>query len=71
VARIETDRKARSVLKGTGRRIIVEGSPKDRIWGVGIKWDDPRILDPKNWDGLNLLGVALGEVREQTEGYVG
>lgn len=71
VARIETDRKARSVLKGTGRRVIVEGSPKDRIWGVGIKWDDPRILDPKNWDGLNLLGIALGEVREQTEGYVG
>lgn len=50
-------------LLATGERIIVEGSPYDSIWGVGLKWDDPKILDEKNWRGQNLLGKALMEVR--------
>jgi ribA/ribD-fused uncharacterized protein len=68
VARFEADRKARSVLVATQKRVIVEGSPSDDIWGVGLKWDDPRIVDPANWRGQNLLGVALTEVREQITG---
>lgn len=65
IARMEADPKARRTLLDTGDRIVVEGSPKDRIWGVGIKWDDPRIEDPANWRGLNLLGVAYAEARPQ------
>ena len=44
---------------------FVEGSPYDKIWGVGIMWDDPKIADEKNWDGLNLLGKTLDNVRMQ------
>ena len=44
---------------------FVEGSPVDNIWGVGIKFDDPKIADENNWTGENLLGQVLDSVREQ------
>jgi ribA/ribD-fused uncharacterized protein len=46
------------MLDVQGRR-FVEGSPKDRIWGVKMRWDDPKIEDPANWRGENRLGQAL------------
>ena len=45
-------------------KIFVEGSPYDKIWGVGLDWCDPRIGDEENWQGLNLLGTVLVNVRE-------
>jgi ribA/ribD-fused uncharacterized protein len=51
------------VLVATGTRTLVEGNPRDRIWGVGLSWDDPRIEDPRNWRGENRLGKALEFVR--------
>ncbi len=51
-------------LLGTGERILVEASPVDRIWGIGLAADDPSANDPKSWQGLNLLGFALMQVRE-------
>lgn len=50
-------------LLATGSKILVEASPYDRIWGVGLKKEDPRIEQSKNWLGQNLLGKALMEVR--------
>jgi ribA/ribD-fused uncharacterized protein len=51
-------------LLGTGERVLVEASPVDRIWGIGLAADDPRVGDPARWPGLNLLGLALMDVRE-------
>lgn len=51
------------ILLDTGARLLVEGSRNDRIWGVGLAWDDPAILDPKNWLGTNWLGQTLTRVR--------
>lgn len=51
-------------LLGTGSRVLVEASPVDRIWGVGLAATDPRILDPAKWRGQNLLGRALMRVRD-------
>lgn len=42
---------------------FVEASPEDTIWGIGLHESNPLIKDPKNWKGLNLLGVALQKVR--------
>ena len=54
----------KEALLRTGDRIIVEASPYDKIWGVGLEENDPRILNEKNWRGQNLLGKALIEVRQ-------
>lgn len=54
----------RDVLASTGDRILVEASPYDRVWGVGLGENDPLILDEKNWKGDNLLGKALMDVRD-------
>lgn len=51
-------------ILSTEDKILVEASPFDYIWGVGLGEDDPRILEPKQWKGLNLLGKVLMEVRE-------
>ena len=61
----------RNILLGSGDRIIVEASPHDIIWGVGIHWIDDNILDEKNWRGQNLLGKALMEVRENIKSELG
>jgi ribA/ribD-fused uncharacterized protein len=54
---------AREQILGTGDRVLVEASPYDSVWGIGLKEDDPRALDEKQWLGRNLLGYALMEVR--------
>lgn len=56
-------------LLATGNKTIVEASPYDIIWGVGLLEDDDLILDEKNWRGKNLLGKALMEVRERLRKY--
>lgn len=53
----------RQTLLDTGNRTLVEASPVDCVWGVGLNEDDPLILDPANWRGTNLLGQALMTVR--------
>lgn len=51
-------------LLETGDKIIVEASPWDCIWGIGVGCDDPGVEDPKNWRGTNWLGEAIMAVRE-------
>lgn len=52
-------------LKTTKNRILVEASPLDRIWGIGMGKADPHVENPVKWRGRNLLGFALTEVRDQ------
>lgn len=55
----------RDFLLNTQDRILVEASPVDNIWGVGLVKDNVRIENPEEWNGLNLLGFALMEVRDR------
>jgi ribA/ribD-fused uncharacterized protein len=50
-------------LLGTTGRVLVEASPHDRVWGIGLAADDARAGDPQRWLGLNLLGFALMQAR--------
>ncbi|QGJ69889.1 Swarming motility protein YbiA [Planctomycetales bacterium 10988] len=52
-------------LLATESKVIVEASPYDRIWGIGLKASDERAAHPKTWRGQNLLGFALMDVRTQ------
>ena len=52
-------------LLSTGNDIIVEASPYDKIWGIGMSSDDELVKNPTKWKGENLLGFALMEVRER------
>lgn len=44
---------------------LVESSPLDRIWGIGLAADDPRAGTRAEWLGENRLGQALTEVRQE------
>ncbi|MEU6810673.1 NADAR family protein [Streptomyces sp. NPDC046831] len=46
-------------------RVLVEASPVDRVWGIGLAASDEAAADPERWRGLNLLGFALMEARER------
>ena len=58
----ETLKKALFATTGT---TLVEASPYDRIWGVGLAKDDPRINDRKKWRGQNRLGEILTQLRNE------
>lgn len=45
--------------------VLVEASPLDRIWGIGLAAADEYSENPYMWKGLNLLGFALMEVRDK------
>jgi len=53
--------KLRYQLLATGNSGIVEASPFDRIWGIGISAVDALMNKP--WKGQNLLGISLIETR--------
>ena len=57
----------KAFLLQTGNRILVEASPVDSIWGIGLAQDDPHAENPLQWQGLNLLGFALMKVRDQMQ----
>lgn len=50
-------------LLSTGDSLIVEASPYDKIWGVGIPEVNNKIYIPDYWQGQNLLGFAIMHVR--------
>ncbi len=56
------DKEMRDILMKTGTAELVEASPKDRIWGIGYEEKKATKVSRSQW-GLNLLGLALVEVR--------
>lgn len=53
----------REKLLATGDKVLAEASPYDKIWGIGLKASNLDATNPDKWNGQNLLGRALMEVR--------
>ena len=54
----------REVLLSTEPKELVEASPYDCLWGVGLSVKDPRITDKSQWRGQNRLGKILVTVHD-------
>jgi ribA/ribD-fused uncharacterized protein len=54
----------RDWLVKTAGTTLVEASPWDTIWGIGLSANDPRALDRLTWKGTNWLGEIITQVRE-------
>ncbi len=64
-AKFSQNENLRQFLIKTKDRVLVEASPYDKVWGIGMSADDEHIENPLLWNGLNLLGFALMEVRDE------
>jgi len=57
------------LFEETGNKIIVEASPSDKIWGIGMDENNVNATDPSKWLGQNLLGMAIMAVRSRLLDY--
>lgn len=70
LAKFSQNKELMDFLLSTGDKILVEASPKDTIWGIGLDESSSDAINPRNWKGDNLLGFALMEVRDILRGNV-
>ncbi|EAC7757406.1 NADAR family protein [Listeria monocytogenes] len=66
-AKFSQNEELKKFLMQTKKRILVEASPVDKIWGIGMAADNKNVENPLYWKGLNLLGFALMAVRDELE----
>ncbi|ELU8148905.1 NADAR family protein [Listeria monocytogenes] len=67
LAKFSQNEELKKFLMQTKNRILVEASPVDKIWGIGMAADNKKVENPLYWKGLNLLGFALMAVRDELE----
>lgn len=65
IAKFSQSEKLKGKLLATDDALLVEASPYDSVWGIGLKEDNPLAWDKDTWKGQNLLGYILMDVREQ------
>lgn len=58
------DANLKSVLMKTVGSTLVEASPYDKIWGIGLAEDNPLALNRSTWQGKNWLGETITKVRD-------
>jgi len=70
LAKFSQNRDMGAVLIDTGDKELVEASPSDTIWGIGLSKDNPLALDKSAWKGTNWMGICLQEVRDGITGTI-
>ena len=63
-AKFTQNEKIKKVLMDTGDKVLVEASPFDKIWGIGLDEEMAKKTDSKDWPGENLLGKILTNLRD-------
>lgn len=63
LAKFTQDKIAYDWLLDTGDKLIVEASPVDKIWGIGLHQSKAEAWDTEKWQGKNWLGEAIMQVR--------
>jgi ribA/ribD-fused uncharacterized protein len=63
LAKFTQNRELLAELLDSRDKIIVEASPYDTIWGIGLSEDDPKRFNESEWRGTNWLGEAIMQVR--------
>jgi ribA/ribD-fused uncharacterized protein len=69
MAKFSQNEELKTFLQSTNQKILVEASPKDTIWGIGMDEFNKDVTNPIKWKGTNLLGFALMEVRDRLTDY--
>lgn len=64
LAKFTQDADLKKSLLETGKKTLVEASPLDKIWGIGMDSKNQSATKPAEWKGTNLLGVALMKARD-------
>ncbi|TAJ13469.1 NADAR family protein [Marinilabiliaceae bacterium JC017] len=65
IEKFKQNKDLKAFLLSTKNRILVEASPVDTIWGIGLTKESEHCKNPLKWRGMNLLGFALMEVRDE------
>jgi len=68
VAKFTQNPELNKELIETRGRLLVEASPSDHVWGVGLPANCPTIEDTKTWKGFNFLGFLLTDLRVEMIG---
>ncbi|MFD0991640.1 NADAR family protein [Tenacibaculum geojense] len=63
-AKFEQNSEHLKLLISTKGKTIVEASPYDKIWGIGLDSDNEDSYNPLKWKGTNWLGIVLTELRQ-------
>ena len=71
LAKFSQNHDLRDFILSTGDRILVEASPYDKIWGIGMNESSQDAIFPERWKGQNLLGFALMKVRAILDNLMG
>ncbi len=66
LAKFDQNDHLKQFLVQTGESVLVEASPWDKRWGVGISMTNPAIFDKAQWgNSQNWMGDILSRIRDE------